>query len=255
VYDEILPATASSPPDGATIQAITPIQAMTTTPVTFSIRTPVHGLSIDVEVATQNVPGQDGTLAEDYNKDHFALYESDADPDLYSGTPNAILWMDAPGTYYWQMHATSFTTINGVSDCHFFKTPVYTFTITAPTPPAVTTPPPPAVKTPTAPFPTPPRLTFNDARSYAPAMIRYWTHHNPQHGTIACTTINNWTRHCNLAWTSGDYSYHASGRFWNYVGRDGKNYWWEDFRGTRTSLTCARRHPGSRGCTQRFHWH
>jgi hypothetical protein len=248
VYDQALPATASAPADGAAIQAIPAIHASTTTSVTFSVRTPVHGLSIYVEVATKNIPGQDGTLAQDYNKDFFRLNESDADPDLYSGTPNAILWMDAPGTYYWQMHAISPKWINGVYDSDWLKSPVYTLTVTAPQPPAGTTPSPPSAATPS-------RLTLNDAHRYAVSMIRQRTHHNISQGTITCNAVNNWTRRCNLVWTFAGYSYHASGRFWNYVGGDGKTYSWYNFRGTRTSLTCAKRHRGSHGCTQPFHWH
>jgi hypothetical protein len=249
VYDEALPITASSPADGASIQA------SAVTPVSFSLRTPLHLLPIYVEVATQNVPGRDGTLANDYQKDFVQMTESDADPDLYTANTFALpgWWPSVPGTYYWQVQTFANGTANGVPYCHEYKSPVYTVTVTAPPPPAVTTPPAPPAATPSPPsVPTPPRLTFNDARSYAASMIRQRTHLKVQGGTITCSAVNNWTRHCNLAWTSGGYSYHASGRFWNYIGSDGQAYSWHDFTGTRTSLTCA---PRSHGCTLRFHWH
>jgi hypothetical protein len=97
-------------------------------------------------------------------------------------------------------------------------------------------------------------MSNSNARSLAKTMIRRRTHHNVTRGTINCTRVNSWTRHCNLAWTSGGYSYHASGRLWTYISSNGSYDYYDgsyDFRGTRTSLTCAKRHS----CTQRFHWH
>lgn len=96
VYDEVLPITAASPADGASFQT-----GITTTPVVFSLRTPVHNTLIYLEVATQNVPGQDGTLANDYQSDFVGMSESDADPDLYTRSLSAAFstyWTNTPGT-------------------------------------------------------------------------------------------------------------------------------------------------------------
>jgi hypothetical protein len=251
LYDEALPITASSPADGAAIQQ------SAATPVSFSLRTPLHNLeSVLVEVSTQNIPGQFGTLENDYQADvGIPLNPSFADPDLYTGQSLAIQgwWPDTPGTYYWQIQAIN--TDPGVPGCYlsYLKSPVYTLTITAPGPSAGTAPPAPPVTAPSPPsVPTPPRLTNSDARSYAVTVIDRWTHHNVPYSTIACTRLNNSTQWCNLAWAYGSYTYRASGKFWHAVGSDGNTYWWYAFRGTRTSLICAMRHPGSHGCTRRF---
>jgi hypothetical protein len=49
--------------------------------------------------------------------------------------------------------------------------------------------------------------------------------------------------------------YVANGKFWNYIGPDGKGYWWYDLRGARLSLVCQKLHPGSRSCKRFFRWH
>jgi hypothetical protein len=246
VYNETLPITALSPADGA---SMAPAGSL---PVSFALASPVQASGLSVRVTSQSTLGQNGTLSDLNTLDEFALADSITDPGNYRGVSNkgSILWNNHPGTYYWQIFGTAgnYGTPTPSDVCHAYASPVFTITVTAPPPPPVTTPSPRSV-------PTPSRLTFNDARSYAVTMIRQRTRHNISRGTITCTGVNDWTRHCNLAWASGGYSYHASGRFWNYVGSDGKAYWWYDFRGTRTSLTCAERHPRSYGCTQRFHWH
>jgi hypothetical protein len=51
------------------------------------MQTPFHGVTAYVEVTAQNVAGQDGTLANDYQQDFFELYETDASPDVHRGFP------------------------------------------------------------------------------------------------------------------------------------------------------------------------
>ena len=269
VYDEAMPITASSPPDG------TSMVASGVSPIKFSIRTPVHGGEIAVEVATQNVPGQDGTLALDYATDSGQMFQSDADPDLHAGTSHfgSGWWTDTPGTYYWQAHTVSSDSLTGQFGCHMYKSPVYTLTITAPppsdggspptgnggttgSPPTGNggttgigggSPPPPTIR------PSSPHLSFGNAKSDAAYMVNSQTHKHPRLFR-GCSRINRSTIHCQLAWLAGRYSYSAAGKFWSYVGSDGNAYWWYDFSGKRTWRTCAARQRCSHH-SQRFHWH
>ena len=256
VYDEALPITASSPPDG------TSTVASGVSPIKFSIRTPFHRASIALEVATQNLPGQDGTLANDFQKDFLLLSESDADPDLYTASSIPGTWASTPGTYYWQVHTVGSGSPTGPVECHLYRSPVYTLTITAPPPSGGgssgpgdggTTgigggsPPSPTIP------PSPPPLSLGNAKSDAAYMVYRRTHKHPRLSSN-CSRINRSTIHCRLSWLAGRYSYSAAGRVWNYVGSDGNVYWWYDFSGKRTWRTCTARHRCSHQ-SQRFHWH
>jgi hypothetical protein len=100
----------------------------------------------------------------------------------------------------------------------------------------------------------PARLTFSEAQQDAGYMVR--SHgYRTAHGSINCTRISASTLHCRITWTAGGYSYTAVGRFWNYILSDGNPYWWYDFRGTRTSISCMRHRRPGRRCSQTFHWH
>ena len=260
VYDETMSITASSPTDG------TSMVASEVSLIKFSIRTPVHNASIALEVATQNVPGQDGTVADDFRKDFLLMSESDADPDLYTATASSVgptWWTNTPGTYYWQTHAVvGSTSPTGQVECHMYKTPAYTLTITAPPPSGGGGPStgdggttgigggsPPA---PTVP-PSPPPLSFGNAKSDAAYMVYRRTHKHPRLSS-SCSRINRSTIHCQLAWAAGRYAYTAAGKVWNYVGPDGNAYWWYDFSGKRSWRTCAT-HRRCSNHSQHFHWH
>ncbi len=265
VYDETMPITASSPRDG------TSIAASQVSPITFSIRTPVHSASIALEVATQNAPGQDGTLANDFQKGFLSMSESDADPDLYTATSfSGASWTNTPGTYYWQAHALDSNYLSVPAGCHMDKSPVYTLTITAPPPSGgggPTTgnggttgigggsPPPPTIPaspSPTIPSSRPP-LSFGNAKSDAIYMVNSRTHKHPRLSR-SCSRINRSTIHCQLAWLAGRYTYTAAGKFWSYVGSDGNAYQWYDFSGKRTWRTCSTRQRCSLH-SQHFRWH
>jgi hypothetical protein len=241
-YNPTLPITASSPADGAALQAIHGDSFGTIVP-TFSVRTPVHGRSIFVEVATRNTPGRDGTLSDDYFTDQFELYESDADPDLYSGTPNVAFFLDTPGTYYWEAQTLTY-------DCLAVRSPVYKVTVTDTPPTTTTSPPQTTTTTPSTPLP---RLTLASARSYAASMVRQHTHRTP-HVNVPCSRVDAWTLHCSPSWIAGGSSYRATGEFETFLSGGAVN-WAYDFSGTRTWRTCARRHGASRCATHRQHFH
>lgn len=102
-----LPSVASAEPAGEV--AVTPApgaRVASGQPLTFSVTLPTspprYGLTL--EVSTQNTPGQDGTLANDYVVAMVTLVRSDASPTVYRGTANAgnYNWLTRPGKYYWQ---------------------------------------------------------------------------------------------------------------------------------------------------------
>lgn len=56
-------------------------------PVAFEITgAPPHLSSVAIEISTQNIPGQDGTLANDFVTGNVFLTESDAYPGTYRGS-------------------------------------------------------------------------------------------------------------------------------------------------------------------------
>jgi hypothetical protein len=86
---------------------------------------------LKLEVATRNVQGQDGTLADDFRVSYDMAYPSDAYPTQYkSRTRTSSAWLGVPGTYYWQFHLDYYNTSSGCSPCAYV-TPVRSITITA----------------------------------------------------------------------------------------------------------------------------
>lgn len=132
-YDEDLPISSASPADGAVISS------KLGGPIPFEIRSSQTGMNyLSIEVASQNIPGQDGTLAEDFRVGFFGLQESDAFPGTYRGeslyAPGVSLWSSTPGTYFWQAYGSCFTWPDPPCDevIRYFKSPVYTIVIQDP---------------------------------------------------------------------------------------------------------------------------
>ncbi len=95
-----MPIARVSPAPDATIRPTAgriPWEVQLTTPLS-----PVLSL-VYVEIASRNLAGQDGTLADDFVIDMVQLSRSDAFPTLYRGVTDGIIpWARYPGTYYWQ---------------------------------------------------------------------------------------------------------------------------------------------------------
>ena len=242
VYDTPLPVSSSTPATGATV-APSPTMAVSFT--LASPAPPANGLDVlSVRVATQNTLGQNGTLSDLNQVDDFALPESSTNFGVYHGVSNTgpTLWINTPGTYYWQAFG-SFSYFDpgaGKVVCTAYASQVYTIRVQPPSGP---------------PTPTEPHaLSFNDARSYAPQMIRRRTHRTVTRGSIRCTKIDRVTQRCHLAWSASGYKWQADGRFWNYLS-NGKAYWWYDFKATRSWRMCVRRHHKTRCTTHRQHFH
>jgi hypothetical protein len=76
---------------------------------TVTATPPAQVTQMTLEVSTQNVPGQDGTLANDYQVAYELLSRSDAYPDHWSyRTQTFESWLSKPGTYYWQIYYTTY---------------------------------------------------------------------------------------------------------------------------------------------------
>ncbi len=233
IYDEPLPITSASPANGASI-----LQSATQG-VPFSIvSTAQHVSSMAVRVTSQNVLGANGTLSDLHQLDFFTLGNSITDPGNYNGVSNvsAGWWPNYPGTYYWQAFGIELDYSYPTSVCHWYASPVFTITVTAPPPPPPTAPP----------------ITMSDGTSDAAYMVHQRTGTRPQIGT-QCFFVNTLTLQCALRWKAGRYSYNASGRFWNFLGSNGLAYWEYNFSGNRSWRTC-RRHHGCRIHRQYFRW-
>jgi hypothetical protein len=148
---------------------------------------------VRVEVSTQNIPGQDGTLADDFVVGTTYLNESDAYPGIYTGSVGMFSALDGlykikPGLYYWQASSNTYP------DTYFG--PVLSFTVTAPAPP----PPPAATPSPA------PALSADDGEFYARAAIR------KRFGRVrisieSCAVINPTSVRCSAIWKSKRFRY------------------------------------------------
>lgn len=107
-----------SPADGATIRA-------THDGTSFTFRVALRS-EARIEVATSPTLGQDGTLSDDDAVGFESAFASDADPTFYRArTTNNGLWVNRPGTYYWQ--ASGFT----ADPFQRWAGPVYRLTVEA----------------------------------------------------------------------------------------------------------------------------
>jgi hypothetical protein len=205
------------------------------------------GRTMYVEVSTQNVPGQDGSLASDYNVDFFALYQSDATPSAYRGTANTNLWA-TPGVYYWQAKIDYLDLATSPYTAVDWLSPVYV--IVVPVPPA-------PVPVAAAPVVTPLAPTYDDsAASYRMTLADLA---NDVPGTIAqhargarnlkrsCTRVTTQTFRCSVNWNDNATAYAGTLRV-----TDNGSYW-STFTGLRATIKCLRAHA-ARACAKPFQW-
>lgn len=94
-------------------------------------------LGFSAEVSDRNVPGQDGSLADDYIVGRGTFSRSDADPSVWRGVVQGQ-FMLRPGTYYLQLSARRYlSTVDFTLPCAFGcleLSPVYTIQTIAPAP-------------------------------------------------------------------------------------------------------------------------
>lgn len=242
---EPLPVTSVSPADGATIP-------LPSGPVPFELvsPSPERLWNVNVEVSTQNIPGQDGSLADDFKKDFFSLFQSDAYPTIYRGQSGYVgggyWWDSTPGTYYWQIHATT------MSPLAEYLSPVYTLTITAPAPPP-TSPAPPQTPPATS-VEAAPTITIVEAYAAVKEIIRKQTGRSAHHLSDKCRRTSQSEATCKAAWSSAarlsSSTLLYAGSF--YLSREPQgNYF--SFQGLRERYGCAKRY-GTKHCASQVRW-
>lgn len=233
----------STPANGAVI-AQTSSQALAA-PIPVSITTsgiPTSGaMTMFLEVSTQNVPGVDGTLADDFVVNSLVMTRSDAYPAVYTGSLNYYLykvpWASVPGTYYWQVNTSYFDPLTG---SHTLQSPVFTIVVAAPalvpvSPPVVTpvvdAPVPDYASAPTRPY----RMTLVDVGYDVPLVI---SKHDLAAGSPKrlCKRVSRVSFKCAVTWKDRLFEYAGTLR----VTDKGNGQPRSTFVGGRARLSCIR---------------
>ena len=247
-----LSVVATNPVDGASVAPVVYTSPLIPVSITTS-GIPTSVFTIYVEVSTQNVPGQDGTLADDYRVDFVGLNRSDANPAVFSGNFNALLWATKPGTYYWQASATVVN--SGGFGLDTLESPVYTIVVTSP-------PAPPVVVVPSPPPPAPPpavddssgggtlsyRMTLSDAAYDAAFVI---SKHDAAGGHLkrSCTRIGRTSFKCTVSWRDLRFAFAGTLRLTD----KGLGTIRSSFAGLRAKLSCLKLR-GAKACARPMRW-
>jgi len=244
---ETLPVTSESPASGATVAP---------GEIKFEVTSPVaHLKAMSLEVSTSSLPGQDGTLADDFRQEFNVLTESDAFAGTYRATslyiPGGSWWNSRPGTYYWQVSASEYQFSPPFETIHYIS-PVFTLTIANPAAPAPASPAPASPEEPSSVAPT---LSLNEAYGTVPRVIRRKSGHNPHHLKDKCTKISSEETVCHASWWA---PIPVTYRTWFYVGRfdleaqEGETIGFA-FKGAKAEYGCLRHHRVSY-CTHYINW-
>ena len=150
-----------------------------------------HPRELYLEITNQNILGQDGTLANDfqYMAGGAALYKSDADPSSWTGQ-TAALFLLRPGTYYFQFHAIGTSQECGTADAGCtLASRVFSFRTAAPQ----ASPPPVAA-------PSVTKWKVADATSEVRRVIRHATKRSPSNLHRACSRVSSLRMRCSADW-------------------------------------------------------
>jgi hypothetical protein len=262
------PAAAAAAPYPLNVTAITPaagnltalnVPAFGAGSQAFEVTTDLPGLSaLTVEVATQNVPGQDGTLADDYAVPLTYGYMSarDSNPAVYTGSVTSSAW-SRPGTYYVQVHGTRYSGCPGGTSEYtcLYASSVYTYTVVAPpAAPVVTAPAARPAPTPAAtPVPaaddTPSTfMSLLDAKSYVKPIIRRQTSHSPAHLKYGCQRVGSDEFGCGSSWYDARNIWAVT---FDLVDTGNEISW--SGSGLRATRSCLKRHSVKR-CAKKVEW-
>lgn len=245
-----LSITSSTPPDAAVIP---PQSSFSSIP--FTVETNVPGLAggVVIELATRNVPGRDGTLADDFVIGRGYLRESDAYPGTYRG--NVLVTQAMPaGNYYWQASGTTYQLTPPYGTIRYISAPV-ALNVASPPPeeppaPAPTPPPTPAPAPAPSPAEPPLQLTLREATTLVPRLIRRETRRSPIPGTLTtrCHRRTTTAFVCSPSWADRSFVYAGTLRILETI--DSYRY---SFRGVRARISCLRRRS-VRACAMRVEW-
>jgi hypothetical protein len=201
--------TPTSPASGGTYRAVA-------APISFEFTSSIKGMrTMAIEVSTQNVPGQDGTLANDFQVDFFLPFESDAYPGTYRAVSHggpANWWTNVPGTYFWQVTGTCYTGCSAttttlidnnpnypVTNLDSYRSPVFTYTVGTPPPQPVV----PAVPLP-SPTQTPAARRYVLYLDVAARRAKAYAvkHNHAKKPTARCRKVSSGNAVCTVKWKS-----------------------------------------------------
>ena len=178
---------------------------------------------------------------------------SDADPNVFYGSFNSLLWATKPGTYYWQAHATVVNSTTYTLDT--LESPVFTIVVAPPPAPA------PVVVTPATPMPTaPPAPTFAPEKPYrmttqdaAFDTTLILAKRNPTGGHLkrACTRLSSVSFTCKVSWRDARSAYAGILRITDRG--QGTQFVRSTFVGLRATLSCLAKHS-AKVCAKSLRW-
>jgi hypothetical protein len=225
-----LPYTAMSPADGASISMDSAVQ------VTFEVHTGTPGMDLGVTVATRNVLGSNGVLANAYFVDYNGLAEMDAFGGYLGYSHPVSGWNPPPpGTYYWQIWGSCPNCGPG-GTFRSFQGPVRRIVISQPASPGSAQP-------------SGPDLTISrsEVRHYIRAMIHEKTNGKIRRLKSSCRRVSYKSMRCSLRWRINRRTYSGTARLF-HIEQGGKAYWDYKFKGKMRKLDCQHR------CTKRLKW-
>ncbi len=238
--------TAATPADGATLTSSpTALVDFALTGVT-GVAPAGLGPSLWVEVSSSDVPGQDGTLADDYLVDVLPL-RADATPGVFRGQARGSIgsWLNRPSAYYWQASVQQVVDCSGTGPCttRTLMTPIYRVVVSAQAPAA----PPAPTPAPTV-APEPATLSSTKVRSAIRVAIRRNAHRSARGLVYRCGREDNARFTCEPNWHDTRYQYRGRMSVWSDT-----DSIYVRFRGTRATRTCVRRH-GAKACARTVRW-
>ena len=174
---------------------------------------------ITLEVASQNVQGQDGTLSDDFNVDYNVIHAGDTSPGYYLTAFRNFNFdpaYHAPGVYYFQFSGYTYASHQHVAS------PVFSF-VWDPSAAVQTTP----TATPT----TTPSLKMSraNALAYLRYLIRHKSGHRPKRLRPHCTQVTSSSFSCTPTFHSGRRAYSGHFIVRHYVGSDGTTVYWTGY--------------------------
>lgn len=144
-----------------------------------------------MEVSPEQTLGQDGTLADDKLVSFGVLYARDSDPSRFAGSVSAGAFL-YPGTYYFQY---STNVPNQLPERYL--SPIFSFTVVAPTPPQPAT-------TPTSPtVPSSPSYRLSRRRAISKAKRYVGRRLKGKRARASCSRLNASRLECRVRYARG----------------------------------------------------
>lgn len=185
-----------------------------------------------IEVATSNVLGVDGTLADDKQVDFLGIYPLDSSPTTFRGRSEVYgptAWTNRPGRYYAQVVIFGLDLSTPSQRYREFRSPVISFVVGTP---------------PSPPPPPPDPLAMNDTRAlgYALRLARRLSSPLAVRAIYRSCEVDprneRWAA-CDVTWRDIRNRYMGIARFRNYKVEGGYIYARASFAGKRATSRCV----------------